>query len=88
MRITVEISLYPLQEQYVSKIEAFIAELRRAPGLEIVVNQMSTQLRGELGDVMAALEEGIRQSFGGATPEVLVAKFLNADLPIRETPPV
>jgi uncharacterized protein YqgV (UPF0045/DUF77 family) len=88
MRITVEISLYPLQEQYLSKIEAFIAELRRAPGLEIVVNQMSTQLRGELGDVMAALEAAIRQSFGDAIPEVLVAKFLNADLPIRETPPV
>ena len=88
MRITVEISLYPLQEQYLSKIEAFIAQLRRAPGLEIVVNQMSTQLRGELGDVMAALEAAIRQSFGGNTPEVLVAKFLNADLPIRDTPPV
>jgi uncharacterized protein YqgV (UPF0045/DUF77 family) len=86
MRITTEISLYPLQDEYLEKIESFIAELGANPGLEIVVNQMSTQIRGELGDVIAAVRLALELSFAAGRPEVLVAKFLNADLPISEPP--
>ena len=54
--------------------------------LEVVVNQLSTQLRGELVDVMEALETAMRRSFDGGGPQALVVKFLNADLPIAEPP--
>ena len=49
---------------------------------------MSTQLRGELGDVVAALGDALAASFDDGSPQVLVAKFLNADLPIAEMPKV
>lgn len=86
MRITAEISLYPLSADYLAEIESFIRELQRARGLELVVNQMSTQLRGELGDVLAAVGAALERSFRDGRPEVLVAKFLNADLPIAQAP--
>lgn len=86
MRITAEISLYPLGADYLAEIESFIRELQGAHGLELVVNQMSTQLRGDLGDVLAAVGAALERSFGDGRPEVLVAKFLNADLPIAQAP--
>jgi len=92
MRVTVELSLYPLTDGYLPKIEAFIAalrsELERRDGIEMSVNQMSTQIAGDLGVVMAVLESVLGRSFGDGKPEVLVAKFLNADLPIHVAPPV
>lgn len=88
MRITAELSLYPLNDRYLSAIEAFIAELQARPELEIVVNQMSTQLRGELSVVFRALEEATRASFESGGPQVLVTKILNADLPIDERPEI
>jgi uncharacterized protein YqgV (UPF0045/DUF77 family) len=86
MRITAEVSLYPLQDQFLPRIETFIRTIDRAPGLEVTVNQMSTQFRGELEDVTRAVEQALASSFQAGGPQVLVAKFLNADLPIRQAP--
>lgn len=86
MRITAEVSLYPLQDQFLPRIETFIRTIDAAPGLEVIVNQMSTQFRGELKDVTKALEQALASSFQAGGPQVLVAKFLNADLPIGEAP--
>lgn len=86
MRITAEISLYPLGADYLAEIESFIRDVQGADGLQIVVNQMSTQLSGELGDVLAAVGAALERSFADGRPEVLVAKFLNADLPIGQAP--
>jgi uncharacterized protein YqgV (UPF0045/DUF77 family) len=47
---------------------------------------MSTQFSGELKDVMQAVEQALMISFDKGKPEVLVAKFLNAELPINELP--
>ncbi len=86
MRISAEISLDPLQDQFLPRIETFIRTIHGAPGLEVTVNQMSTQLSGELEDVTRAVEQALASSFQAGGPQVLVAKFLNADLPIREAP--
>jgi uncharacterized protein YqgV (UPF0045/DUF77 family) len=86
MRITVEISLYPLHDAPLEKILAFIDGLRTDARLQVVVNQMSTQVRGELRDVMDAVTRCIESSFGAGGPQALVVKILNADLPIGEPP--
>lgn len=88
MRVTAEISLYPLADDYLARIETLIRDLRREPALEIRVNQLSTQIRGELGDVVSALGRVLDTAFGDGCPQALVAKFVNADLPIDETPDV
>jgi uncharacterized protein YqgV (UPF0045/DUF77 family) len=86
MRVTAEMSLYPLQGQPLEKILAFIAEIASDARLEVVVNQLSTQVRGELGVVMAVLTAAIERSFGAGGAQALVLKILNADLPIGERP--
>ena len=88
MKVTAELSLYPLESDYLPRIEAAIRGLRRARGLEIVVNQMSTQIRGELGDVIGAIESLAADAFADDVPQSLVVKLLNADLPIAERPEV
>lgn len=86
MRITAEISLYPLNEQFVSDITDFILVLRRQPGIEIISNQMSTQLRGEFAAVTGALNRCMEASMASPQAVVFVVKYLNADLPITTTP--
>ena len=55
MRVTAEMSLYPLQGQPLEKILAFIETIASDARLEVVVNQLSTQVRGELGVVMSTI---------------------------------
>lgn len=87
MRVTAEMSLYPLQGQPLERILAFIETVRADGRLEVVVNQLSTQVRGELAVLMHVLEHAIERSFGAGGSQALVLKILNADLPIA-TPPV
>jgi uncharacterized protein YqgV (UPF0045/DUF77 family) len=86
MRVTAEMSLYPLQGQPLEKILAFIDTITGEARLEVVVNQLSTQVRGELGVVMSTLTKAIERSFGNGGAQALVLKILNADLPIGEPP--
>lgn len=86
MRVTVELSLYPLHADALAKILAFIDDVVGDARLEVVVNQMSTQIRGELDDVMQALTAALGKSFAAGGSQVLVAKFLNVDLPIGKPP--
>jgi uncharacterized protein YqgV (UPF0045/DUF77 family) len=86
MRVTAEMSLYPLQGQPLEKILAFIETIASEPRLEVVVNQLSTQVRGELGVVMATITAAIERSFQGGGAQALVLKVLNGDLPIGEPP--
>ena len=64
----------------------FIHDLRRQPGLELVTNQMSTQLRGDIRDVQNAVNTCMRKVMESGESVVLVAKFLNMDLPIAAVP--
>ena len=86
MRITAEMSLYPLQGQPLDKILAFIDTITNDARLDVVVNQLSTQVGGELHVVMAVLTTAIEKSFDGGGSQALVLKILNADLPIHDPP--
>ncbi len=46
MKLSVEISKYPLTSDYIEPIKGFIAELNQQPGLRVITNTMSTQLFG------------------------------------------
>jgi uncharacterized protein YqgV (UPF0045/DUF77 family) len=86
MRVTAEMSLYPLQGAPIEKILAFIETIRGEGRIEVVVNQLSTQVRGELGVVMSTITTALERSFGNGGPQALVLKILNADLSIGEPP--
>ena len=86
MRITAELSLYPMGGQPIERILEFIGEFPSDDRLELSVNQMSTQIRGDAADVFERVQAALLRAFASGDPQVLVAKFLNSDLPINEAP--
>jgi len=76
MRTAVEISLYPLDKDYVPPIKDFIERLNRHAGLSVTTNAMSTQVAGEHDAVFAALAQETRQTFGADRRAVFVLKVL------------
>jgi uncharacterized protein YqgV (UPF0045/DUF77 family) len=86
MKITVDISMYPLDSNYVPPIKQFIRALRAFEGLDIVTNQLSTQIRGEFDAVMSALRDCIRESMISNYKVVFVTRYLNSDLDIGKLP--
>ena len=77
MRVAVDISLYPLDADFIPPIKDVIERLNGYPGLEVVTNPMSTQLRGEFDEVMAALNKEIGTTFEQVPKAVFVMKILN-----------
>jgi len=86
MRITADLSLYPLADDYKPVIIDFIRNMEGTDGLEIVVNQLSTQLRGEFEVVTGAINRCLEKSMRDHGKQILVVKYLAADLPISEAP--
>jgi uncharacterized protein YqgV (UPF0045/DUF77 family) len=76
MHIAVEMSLYPLTDQFIVPIHDFIERLRKHEGLKVVTNSMSTQLSGELDDVFTALRAEIGATFMQSGRSVFVIKVL------------
>ena len=62
MNIVADMSLYPLKDGPVPDIIEFITELREQDDIEIVSNQLSTQIRGEFDAVMGAVNACMKQS--------------------------
>lgn len=86
MKIVAEMSLYPLKDGAVPDIIEFIRDLRRQDGIEIVSNQLSTQLRGEFEAVSGAVNRCLRKAMAAPNTVVLVVKYVNVDLEIGRTP--
>jgi len=63
MEIGVEISLYPLAENFGPRIKAFLDRLRAAGRFKVVTTSLSTQLFGEYDEVVAALAREMRTVF-------------------------
>ena len=63
MKVAVDISLYPLDADFIPPIKDVIERLNSYPGLQVETNPMSTQVRGEYAEVMMALTAEI-----GTTP--------------------
>jgi len=76
MDIGVEISLYPLHQQYIPPIEDFIARLNDDGALRVVTNSMSTQVFGDYEAVMQRLQRELRLSFQRNDKAVFVLKIL------------
>lgn len=80
MRVAVDISLYPLDQDFIPPIDDFIARVNKHPSLEVVTNAMSTQIRGDYGDVMAALNREILDTFETLPKAVFAIRILNNPL--------
>ena len=88
MIITVDISMYPLDSDYKPSIKSFIRKLRRFGGLELMTNQLSTQVRGDFDLVTRAINDCMKESMQTETRVVFVARYLNVDLAISRLPDI
>jgi uncharacterized protein YqgV (UPF0045/DUF77 family) len=79
MRTSIEISYYPLNQEFIPPIQHFIDRINTYPELVVRTNTMSTQIFGEYKDVMKALTHEIEKSFD-LPHSVFIMKIMNADL--------
>ena len=77
MRVAVDISLYPLSEDWLDPIRDVIERLNAYDSLDVTTNPMSTQIRGEYGDVMQALTREIGTTFESVPKAVFAIRILN-----------
>jgi uncharacterized protein YqgV (UPF0045/DUF77 family) len=77
MKVAVDISLYPLADDFIPPIQDVIERLNKHDRISVVTNPMSTQLRGEFEDVMSALQQEVKTTFEQTPKAVFAIKILN-----------
>jgi uncharacterized protein YqgV (UPF0045/DUF77 family) len=77
MLVAVDISLYPLSENFIPPILDVIGRLKKHENLHVTTNPMSTQIRGEYDEVMAVLTKEIKTSFRNMPKAVFAMRILN-----------
>ncbi|MBL6697870.1 MAG: YkoF family thiamine/hydroxymethylpyrimidine-binding protein [Proteobacteria bacterium] len=76
MKLTAELSVYPLREDYKVAVLSFIDELLKEQQVVAVTNSMSTQVSGEDEAVFKAIQAALKASYERFGRQVLVAKFI------------
>jgi uncharacterized protein YqgV (UPF0045/DUF77 family) len=80
MHTTIEISLYPLDAEYIPPIKDFIERLNRYPELKVITNALSTQVAGEHARLFEVIAKETAASFGQQGRKVFVMKVLGGEL--------
>ncbi len=81
MRTAIEISLYPLDADYIPPIKDFIDRLNKYPELHVTTNAMSTQISGEHARLFEILGKETATSFAEHGRKVFVMKVLGGTVP-------
>ena len=79
MKISVEVSYYPLNTEFIPHIKKFIDRLNLNKNIVVLTNNMSTQIFGEYDEVFNTIQKEIKKSFE-LPHSVFVMKIINADL--------
>ena len=77
MIVAIDISLYPLDKNFIPPITDFIARLNEYPTLTVTTNSMSTQIKGEYDLVMDIINQEIKETFENHDKSVFTIKILN-----------
>lgn len=78
MRISVELTLSPLQDDYEPAIIDMIRNLRNS-GLTVLENPLSTQVYGEYSEVMEVLNREIEKAFDAVERGLVYIKIVKSD---------
>ena len=79
MQVIVELSLYPLVNEYIPPIQDFIDRLNSYSDITVSTSSTSTQVTGDYGVVMKVLGEEMQRTHEEVGQAIFVAKFLNFD---------
>jgi len=75
MKITLDISYYPLKNEFIHPIDEFINDLRQK-GIEVEVGKMSTSMVGDYNDIIDSLKDSM-SDFMELYPSVFNLKITN-----------
>ena len=78
MKISVELTLTPLQDNFEEPIINFIKKLRTS-GLTILENPLSTQVYGDYDKVMQLLTSEVKEAFEAIDNGLLQMKIVKTD---------
>lgn len=78
MKVSVDISLYPLDRNYEPPIIAFIQKLKDSP-FKVLENPLSTQVYGDYDQVMELISTMMKETFMTGEMAVFNMKFIKGD---------
>ena len=78
MNVSVDISLYPLKEDFKKPVKAFIAKIENS-GFRIKKNNMSTSVFGDYKEVMEWLKNNMEEELLNDENAVFVLKVVGGD---------
>lgn len=78
MKISVELTLTPIQDNYEPAIISLIRNLRES-GLTVLENPLSTQVYGSYDEVMTVLNKEIKEAFEMIDRGLLYMKIVKSD---------
>ena len=78
MKISIELTLLPLQNDFENHIIAFIKKLRTS-NFTVLENPLSTQIYGDFEDLMPYLTKEIKASFENQDNCVINLKIVKSD---------
>ncbi len=77
MKLIAEISLYPLNENFIEHIDKYLDRLNSYPEVKVSTNQTSTHIEGEFEDVMRIISIEMKDVFSQAHKSVFVIKYIH-----------
>ncbi len=87
MQLGVEISLYPLNEEYIPHIKGFIDRLNEHSGLHVNTSHTSTFVSGDYDVVMDVMNREMKKTYEQVGQAIFVCKFLNStNMAITDAP--
>ncbi|MBU3003315.1 hypothetical protein [Paraglaciecola arctica] len=79
MKLVAEISMYPLNEQYIPPIQEFIDRLNSYENIKVVTSATNTIVSGEYLSTMQLLAVEMQRSHEKVGQAIFVCKFLNGE---------
>ena len=84
MKVTVELSLYPLVEEYTQVIIGFIRRLKQHESIQVRTTAMSTYVTGNYDDVMSILTSELKEVYTIIPDSSTVIKIIPKDLNVEK----
>ncbi|HKJ07410.1 MAG TPA: YkoF family thiamine/hydroxymethylpyrimidine-binding protein [Flavobacteriaceae bacterium] len=78
MKISVELTLVPIQDEFKDVIKAFILQLRNSK-FEVLENPLSTQIYGDYQELMPFLTNTIENTFKNTEHVLVNMKIVKSD---------
>lgn len=80
MIVTLELTMYPLHEDYKTQVLSFLNKFTSNDAFSFKVNAMSTQVKGDLDALMPWLQTCISEVYQSGAKAAFIQKILPGDL--------